>query len=181
MSASPKIAVVTGAGTGIGKAAAVALSKNGYRVAFAGRRREPLEQAIAEAGPPQGSAIAVPTDVTDPASVRALFARVRETFGRVDVLFNNAGVGAPGVNLEDLTFEQWKNVVDTNLTGAFLCTREAMRLMKDQEPRGGRGAHRSGSADRLPVAPAQPRPMNGILVAITVMNCTFASRGRLAM
>ena len=138
MSASPKVAVVTGAGTGIGKAAAVALSKNGYRVAFAGRRREPLEQAIAEAGPPQGSAIAVPTDVTDPASVRALFARVRETFGRLDVLFNNAGVGAPGVNLEDLTFEQWKNVVDTNLTGAFLCTQQAMLIMKEQVPRGGR-------------------------------------------
>jgi NAD(P)-dependent dehydrogenase (short-subunit alcohol dehydrogenase family) len=138
MSASPKVAVVTGAGTGIGKAAAVALSKNGYRVAFAGRRRELLEQAIAEAGPPQGSAIAVPTDVTDPASVRALFARVRETFGRLDVLFNNAGVGAPGVNLEDLTFEQWKNVVDTNLTGAFLCTQQAMLIMKEQVPRGGR-------------------------------------------
>ena len=138
MSASPKVAVVTGAGTGIGKAAAVALSKNGDRVAFAGRRRELLEQAIAEAGPPQGSAIAVPTDVTDPASVRALFARVRETFGRLDVLFNNAGVGAPGVNLEDLTFEQWKNVVDTNLTGAFLCTQQAMLIMKEQVPRGGR-------------------------------------------
>ena len=138
MSASPKVAVVTGAGTGIGKAAAVALSKNGYRVAFAGRRREPLEQAIAEAGPPQGSAIAVPTDVTDPASVRALFARVRETFGRLDVLFNNAGVGAPGVNLEELSFEQWKNVVDINLTGAFLCTQQAMLIMKDQSPRGGR-------------------------------------------
>ena len=138
MSASPKVAVVTGAGTGIGKAAAVALSKNGYRVAFAGRRRELLEQAIAEAGPPQGSAIAVPTDVTDPASVRALFARVRETFGRLDVLFNNAGVGAPGVNLEDLTFEQWKSVVDTNLTGAFLCTQQAMLIMKEQVPRGGR-------------------------------------------
>jgi NAD(P)-dependent dehydrogenase (short-subunit alcohol dehydrogenase family) len=138
MSASPKIAVVTGAGTGIGKAAAVALSRNGYRVAFAGRRREPLEQAIASAAAPQGSAIAVPTDVSDPASVRALFARVRETFGRLDVLFNNAGVGAPGVNLEELSFEQWKNVVDINLTGAFLCTQQAMLIMKDQSPRGGR-------------------------------------------
>jgi len=138
MSASPKVAVVTGAGTGIGKAAAVALSKNGYRVAFAGRRREPLEQAVAEAAAPPGSSIAVPTDVSDPASVRALFAQVRETFGRLDVLFNNAGVGAPGVNLEELTFEQWKNVVDTNLTGAFLCTQQAMLIMKDQSPRGGR-------------------------------------------
>ena len=138
MSPSQKVAVVTGAGTGIGKAAAVALSKNGYRVAFAGRRRDPLEQAVAEAGAPEGAAIAVPTDVSDPASVRALFARVRETFGRLDVLFNNAGVGAPGVNLEELTFEQWKNVVDINLTGAFLCTQQAMLMMKDQNPRGGR-------------------------------------------
>jgi NAD(P)-dependent dehydrogenase (short-subunit alcohol dehydrogenase family) len=138
MSPSQKVAVVTGAGTGIGKAAAVALSKNGYRVAFAGRRREPLVQAVAEAGAPEGAAIAVPTDVSDPASVRALFARVRETFGRLDVLFNNAGVGAPGVNLEELTFEQWKNVVDINLTGAFLCTQQAMLMMKDQNPRGGR-------------------------------------------
>jgi len=138
MSPTPKVAVVTGAGTGIGKAAAVALLNNGYRVAFAGRRREPLEQAIAEAAAPQGAAIAAPTDVSDPASVRALFVRVRETFGRLDVLFNNAGVGAPGVNLEELTFEQWRNVVDINLTGAFLCTQQAMLIMKDQVPRGGR-------------------------------------------
>jgi NAD(P)-dependent dehydrogenase (short-subunit alcohol dehydrogenase family) len=138
MNPSPKIAVVTGAGTGIGKAAATALVKEGYRVAFAGRRPEPLERAIAEAAVPEGAALAIPTDVSDPASVRALFARVREVFGRLDVLFNNAGVGAPGVNLEDLTFEQWKNVVDINLTGVFLCTQEAFRLMKDQAPRGGR-------------------------------------------
>jgi len=138
MAASQKVALVTGAGTGIGKAAAVALCKDGYRVAFAGRRREPLEQAIAEAAVPKGVAIAGPTDVSDPASVRALFARVRETFGRLDVLFNNAGVGAPGVNLEELTFEQWKNVVDINLTGAFLCTQQAMLMMKEQDPRGGR-------------------------------------------
>jgi len=133
-----KVAVVTGAGTGIGKAAALALAKEGYRVAFAGRRREPLEQAVAEGAVPAGNAIDVPTDVSDPASVRALFARVREAFGRLDVLFNNAGVGAPGVNLEELTFEQWKNVVDINLTGAFLCTQQAMLMMKDQDPRGGR-------------------------------------------
>jgi NAD(P)-dependent dehydrogenase (short-subunit alcohol dehydrogenase family) len=138
MSASTKVAVVTGAGTGIGKAAATGMLKNGYRVAFAGRRREPLEKAIAEADAPQGAAIAVPTDVSDPASVKALFARVRESFGRLDVLFNNAGVGAPGVNLEELTFEQWKNVVDINLTGAFLCTQQAILIMKDQVPRGGR-------------------------------------------
>ena len=138
MSTHNKTAVVTGAGTGIGKAAATALLDEGYRVAFAGRRKEPLERAIAEAGASAKNAIAVPTDVSDPASVRALFARIKEAFGRLDVLFNNAGVGAPGVNLEDLSFEQWKTVVDINLTGAFLCVQEAFKLMKSQDPRGGR-------------------------------------------
>ena len=133
-----KCAVVTGAGTGIGKAAATALLQNGYRVAFAGRRREPLEAAIASANVPADQALAVPTNVADPASVAALFAHVKEKFGRLDVLFNNAGVGAPAVNMEDLSFEQWKNVVDINLTGVFLCTQEAIRIMKDQSPRGGR-------------------------------------------
>jgi len=138
MNPSGKVAIITGAGTGIGKAAAVALLKDGYRVVLAGRRREPLEQAIAEAAATAGAALAVPTDVGDPASVRALFARTREAFGRLDVLFNNAGTGAPAINLEDLSVEQWKNVVDINLTGAFLCTQEAIRLMKEQNPRGGR-------------------------------------------
>jgi NAD(P)-dependent dehydrogenase (short-subunit alcohol dehydrogenase family) len=133
-----KCAVVTGAGTGIGKAAATALLANGYRVAFAGRRREPLDAAIAAANAPAGQALAVPTNVADPTSVAALFAEVKAKFGRLDVLFNNAGVGAPGVNMEELTFEQWKNVVDINLTGVFLCTQEAIRIMKDQSPRGGR-------------------------------------------
>jgi NAD(P)-dependent dehydrogenase (short-subunit alcohol dehydrogenase family) len=133
-----KCAVVTGAGTGIGKAAATALLQNGYRVAFAGRRREPLEAAIAAANVSADQALAVPTDVADPASVAALFKQVREKFGRLDVLFNNAGIGAPAMNMEDLTFEQWKNVVDINLTGSFLCTQEAIRIMKDQSPRGGR-------------------------------------------
>ena len=133
-----KCAVVTGAGTGIGKAAATALLQNGYRVAFAGRRREPLEAAIAEAKAASGQALAIPTNVADPASVAALFAEVKAKFGRLDVLFNNAGVGAPGVNMEELTFEQWKNVVDINLTGVFLCTQEAIKVMKDQSPRGGR-------------------------------------------
>ncbi|MFO1312706.1 MAG: SDR family oxidoreductase [Burkholderiales bacterium] len=133
-----KCAIVTGAGTGIGKAAATALLKNGYRVALAGRRREPLEAAIAAAGAAAGQARAIPTDVADPASVAALFAEVKAKFGRLDLLFNNAGIGAPGVNMEDLTFEQWKGVVDINLTGSFLCTQEAIRIMKDQTPRGGR-------------------------------------------
>ena len=133
-----KSAIVTGAGTGIGKSAATALLKNGYRVALAGRRREPLEAAIAAAGVAPGQALAIPTDVANPASVAALFAEVKAKFGRLDLLFNNAGIGAPGVNMEDLTFEQWKSVVDINLTGSFLCTQEAIRIMKDQSPRGGR-------------------------------------------
>ena len=133
-----KIAIVTGAGTGIGKAVASALLAAGYRVALAGRRPEPLQAAIAATGAPATQAIAVPTNVADPASVSALFAKTRDVFGRLDLLFNNAGVGAPSVNLEDLTFEQWKTVVDINLTGVFLCTQEAIRMMKSQSPRGGR-------------------------------------------
>jgi len=138
MNSSSKVAIVTGAGTGIGKAVATAMLKDGYKVVLAGRRSEPLERAIVESAAPKGAALAVPTDVSDPAPVGNLFARTRETFGRLDVLFNNAGVGAPPKNLEDLTFEQWKNVVDINLTGVFLCIQEAFRMMKDQNPRGGR-------------------------------------------
>jgi NAD(P)-dependent dehydrogenase (short-subunit alcohol dehydrogenase family) len=133
-----KTAIVTGAGTGIGKAVAVALLGAGYRVAFAGRRREPLEQAIAAAGVAPTRALAVPTDVADPVSVAALFAQVQKAFGRLDVLFNNAGISAPAALLEDLSYEQWKSVVDINLTGVFLCTQEAFKLMKSQTPRGGR-------------------------------------------
>jgi len=138
MATQDKIAIVTGAGSGIGKAVALALLREGYRVALAGRRKEPLDQVVVEAGAGPGSALAVPTDVSDPASVRALFARTKEVFGRLDLLFNNAGVGAPGVNLEELSVEQWKSVVDINLTGVFFCIQEAFRLMKDQDPRGGR-------------------------------------------
>ena len=138
MASHNKVALVTGAGTGIGKSAAHALLKDGYRVVFAGRRKEPLDKAIAEAAQAAGRALAVPTDVSDPQSVKALFAKTKEVFGRLDVLFNNAGVGAPGVPMEELTFEQWKTVVDINLTGVFLCTQEAIKLMKSQDPRGGR-------------------------------------------
>jgi NAD(P)-dependent dehydrogenase (short-subunit alcohol dehydrogenase family) len=132
------IAIVTGAGTGIGKAVALAFLKEGWRVALAGRRREPLLAVRVESGVFAGNALVVPTDVTQPESVRALFAQTQEAFGRLDVLFNNAGTNAPGVPVEDLTYEQWRAVVDTSLTGAFLCTQEAFRLMKSQEPRGGR-------------------------------------------
>ncbi|HEY8367722.1 MAG TPA: SDR family oxidoreductase [Thermodesulfobacteriota bacterium] len=138
MGTADRIAIVTGAGSGIGKAVALALLEEGYRVVLAGRRAERLEQTAREAGPAGARALVVPTDVTDPASVRALFDRTREAFGRLDLLFNNAGIGAPPVPLEDLTFEQWKAVVDVNLTGAFLCTQEAFRIMKSQVPRGGR-------------------------------------------
>jgi NAD(P)-dependent dehydrogenase (short-subunit alcohol dehydrogenase family) len=138
MTSSSKVAIVTGAGSGIGKAVAVALLKEGYRVALAGRRKDRLEQAVAEAGPAGARALAVPTDVADHQAIQALFARTKEAFGRLDLLFNNAGIGAPGVPLEDLTYAQWKAVVDTNLTGAFLCTQEAFKLMKSQDPRGGR-------------------------------------------
>ena len=132
-----KIAIVTGAGTGIGKAAALALLDAGYRVVLAGRRLEPLAEMIARSGASE-RALAVPTDVSDPDSVKALFEATVRAFGRVDVLFNNAGVSAPGIPLEDLTLAQWKNVVDINLTGMFLCIQQAFRVMKTQTPRGGR-------------------------------------------
>lgn len=138
MSASPKIAIVTGAGTGIGKAAVLALLKDGYHVTLAGRRPALLEQVVSSAGPAGNRTLIVPTDVSDHTAVRTLFARTKEAFGRLDVLFNNAGVGAPGVLLEDLSYEQWKAVVDINLTGVFLCTQEAFKLMKAQTPQGGR-------------------------------------------
>jgi NAD(P)-dependent dehydrogenase (short-subunit alcohol dehydrogenase family) len=138
MGSQVKVAVVTGGGSGIGRAVALALAGDGYAVVVAGRRKEPLE-ATAAAGSTRGARmLSVPTDVGDPESVRALFAKTLEAFGRLDLLFNNAGSGAPPVPLEDLTYEQWKSVVDANLTGAFLCTQEAIKLMKSQQPRGGR-------------------------------------------
>jgi NAD(P)-dependent dehydrogenase (short-subunit alcohol dehydrogenase family) len=133
-----KVALVTGAGTGIGRQAALALFQEGYAVVLAGRRPEPLQSTVKAAGTAASRALVVPTDVGNPACVRALFARTQETFGRLDVLFNNAGGGAPPIPLEDLTYEQWKAVVDVNLTGAFLCTQEAFKIMKRQTPMGGR-------------------------------------------
>ncbi len=136
MASSQKIALVTGAGSGIGRAAALALAKDGFAVVLAGRRKDALEETAKQAG--SAKSLVVPTDVQDVNSIKALFAKTKETFGRLDVLFNNAGIGAPPVNVEDLTYEQWMAVVQTNLTGPFICTQEAIKIMKDQNPRGGR-------------------------------------------
>jgi NAD(P)-dependent dehydrogenase (short-subunit alcohol dehydrogenase family) len=134
--AGSKVALVTGAGTGVGKAVSLTLAKAGYAVVLAGRRREPLDEVAAAIG--EASALAVPTDVADPAQIDNLFARTRERFGRLDLLFNNAGMGAPPVPMEDLPLETWRAVVDVNLTGMFLCTQGAIRMMKAQSPKGGR-------------------------------------------
>jgi len=138
MSAGKKVAIVTGAGSGVGRAAAVSLLSEGYKVALAGRRLEPLQETAKLGGGAEADALVLPTDVSDPGSIAKLFAAVKETFGRLDVLFNNAGMGAPAIPLEQLSLEQWKAVVDVNLTGCFICTQEAFRIMKDQDPRGGR-------------------------------------------
>src|SRR6266545_5596892 len=138
MNSTGKVAIVTGAGSGIGRSVALAFLKDGYRVALAGRRKDRLDQTAKDSGAGE-RALVVQTDVTDPKSVQALFAATKEKFARLDVLFNNAGVGTPGgIMLEDLTLEQWQSVVNTNLTGVFLCTQEAFRIMKSQTPRGGR-------------------------------------------
>jgi len=138
MSAKDSVAVVTGAGSGIGRATALAFLEDGWRVALAGRRQQALDETREAAGANRERALAVPTDVGDPKSVDALFAKVKETFGRVDVLFNNAGQNVPGIPFEDLAYEKWQSVVSANLTGGFLCAQAAYRIMKDQNPRGGR-------------------------------------------
>ncbi len=138
MSTTRKVAVITGAGSGIGKATALAFLKDGWSVAFAGRRQDTLDAALAEAGPDAVNGLAVATDVSNPQSVAALFAAVQHRFARIDVLFNNAGQNAPGVPFEDLPYDKWKSVVDTNLSGSFLCAQAAFRMMKGQNPQGGR-------------------------------------------
>jgi NAD(P)-dependent dehydrogenase (short-subunit alcohol dehydrogenase family) len=138
MAGLQKVAVVTGAGTGIGRAVALALMREGYAGVLAGRRKEKLEETAHAAGSTGTKSLIVPTDVSDPQSIKSLFATTKETFGRLDLLFNNAGIGAPAVRLEDLPFETWQKVVATNLTGMFVCTQEAIKIMKAQAPRGGR-------------------------------------------
>src|SRR5262245_40201973 len=138
MTLNGKVAMVTGAGSGVGRATALALLREGYSVVLAGRRPEALEQTAAGAGADAARALAVPADVTDPASVEVLFEKTKQALGRLELLFDNTATGAPPVPLSELTSEQWRRVIDVNLTGAFLCTRAAFRLMKEQSPRGGR-------------------------------------------
>src|SRR5215471_17963243 len=133
-----KVALITGAGSGIGRAVALAFLHDSYSVVLAGRRVEPLNETVKLAGVDSSQTLVVPTDVGNAGAVHSLFVKTKETFGRLDVLFNNAGMGAPGIPLEDITYEQWRTVVDVNLTGPFLCTQEAFRIMKNQTPRGGR-------------------------------------------
>ena len=154
MAAPSKVALITGAGSGIGRAVAIKLQSAGYCVVLAGRRADELDKTATQMPDAGGRVLAVPTDVTDPASVKAAFAKTRETFGRLDVLFNNAGTFAVGTPLEDIPLETWKRVVDVNLTGAFLCAQEAIRMMKAQSPKGGRIIN-NGS-----ISAQTPRPLS---------------------
>lgn len=176
MTVGAKVAIVTGAGSGVGRATAIALLKDGYQVVLAGRRAERLQQSVATSGLPESRALAVPTDVTDPASVRALFARTREAFGRLDLLFNNAGVSAPAIPFEELSLAQWQAAVNTNLTGPFLCAQEAFRMMKAQTPQGGRIIN-NGS-----VSAHSPRPLSAPYTAtkhaVTGLTKSLALDGR---
>lgn len=138
MNSNAKVAIITGAGSGIGKQTALAFLKEGYAVALAGRRQSPLEKTAAESGAPASKALVVPTDVGDPDAVHHLFLKSKKTFGRIDVLFNNAGIFGPSVLFEDIAYEEWQAVITANLTGSFLCAREAFRIMKNQDPMGGR-------------------------------------------
>ena len=153
MTSNTKVALVTGAGTGIGRAAALAMLKDGYKVALVGRRKEMLDKTAADSGA-KDRALVLPSDITKPENVKSVFAKVKDTWGRLDVLFNNAGMGAPAVPMEDLPLEKWKEVVDLNLTAMFMCTQEAIRIMKSQEPRGGRIIN-NGS-----ISAHAPRPMS---------------------
>ena len=176
MTTPQKVAVVTGAGSGIGRAVSLALAADGYAVVLAGRRAEALALTARDARPNESRMLPVPTDVADPASVRALFARAKEIFGRVDLLFNNAGVGAPGVPLDELSVEQWRAVVDTNLTGVFLCTQQAFKLMKSQTPKGGRIIN-NGSISAYVPRP-QSAPYTATKHAITGLTRSTSLDGR---
>ena len=171
-----KIALVTGAGSGIGRAVAVALAVAGHAVVLAGRRKDALEETAATIGAAGGTALAVPTDVTDPASVAALFDRTKAAYGRLDVLFNNAGINVPPIPMEDLTLDQWRAVVDTNLTGPFLCAQHAIRLMKAQAPRGGRIINNGSISAQVPRP--HSAPYTATKHAITGLTRSIALDGR---
>ena len=170
-----KIAIVTGGGSGVGRASALALLKDGWRVVVAGRRANQLDETIAKSGAAE-RALAVPTDVTDPKSVANLFEAARAKFGRLDLLFNNAGTNAPGVPFEELTFEQWSNVVAVNLTGCFLCAQHAFRVMKDQNPRGGRIINNGSISAHAPRP--NSAPYTATKHAITGLTKTLSLDGR---
>jgi len=174
--AEGKIAAVTGAGSGVGKQSALALLRDGWSVAIAGRRADALQSTVSEAGEGGSRCLAVPTDVSDPAAVDAFFVRVKETFGRLDALFNNAGVNAPGIPFEELTFEQWQRVVDINLTGSFLCAQAAFRLMKEQQPMGGRIINNGSISAHVPRP--NSAPYTATKHAITGLTRSLALDGR---
>ena len=176
MSPTMKVAIVTGAGTGVGRAAALALSRENYAVALAGRRTRLLEDTARLADDWGGTMLVVPSDITDPESVSQLFATTRDAFGRLDLLFNNAGLTAPAVPLEDLTVDQWQQVVDVNLTGSFLCSQEAFRIMKTQRPSGGRIINNGSVSAQAP----RPRsiPYTATKHAITGLTRSTALDGR---
>jgi len=176
METPAKVALVTGAGSGIGKATALGLLAAGYAVTLAGRRTEALTSVIAEAGVPATHALAVSTDVTNRESVRHLFEKIRATFGRLDVLFNNAGIGAPAIPLEELSAEQWREVMETNITGAFFCTQEAFRLMKSQRPSGGRIINNGSISAQVPRP--NSAPYTAAKHAITGLTKSSALDGR---
>lgn len=176
MTTTRAIAIVTGAGSGIGRAVALELLLNGYNVVLAGRRPATLARTAADAGPHADRILVVPTDVTDPESVRSLFDRTKGVFGRLDLLFNNAGISGPGVPLEELTVDKWRAIVDTNLNGAFFCTQQAFRLMKDQDPRGGRIINNGSISAHVP----RPRsaPYTATKHAITGLTKSTSLDGR---
>ena len=176
MSTTGRVVIITGAGTGIGKRTALALWAEGYNVVLAGRREEPLHETVQEAGVPDDRALVVPTDVREPEAVQNLFAKTKAKYGRLDVLFNNAGTGAPSVPLEDLSYEQWRTVVDINLTGSFLCTQEAFRIMKNQTPRGGRIINNGSISAQVPRP--NSAPYTATKHAITGLTKSTALDGR---
>ena len=176
MSSQSKVAVVTGAGSGIGRASALALLKAGYCVTLTGRRKQALEESIAAAGGDADRALAVPADISRPDQVKTVFHQTVARFGRVDVLFNNAGQNAPGILFEDLSYEKWQAVVDTNLTGSFLCAQAAFRIMKDQNPRGGRIINNGSISAHAPRPDSAP--YTATKHAITGLTKTIALDGR---